>query len=137
MTTASYTDLPPAKTDQASSLINVARNLGGSIGVSMAQTILARREQFHQARLAGHVGNWNPAYHQTLQQAQSYFQTRPLEGEGAGAARSALAWIGQQVQAQASLWAYIDVFFSLALVGLMISVFALTLKPSKTGSVTA
>ncbi len=36
------------------------------------------------------------------------------------------------MQAQASLWAYIDVFFSLALVGLTITFFALTLKPSET-----
>ncbi len=63
-----------------------------------------------------------------MKQVQNYFQAQPF----AGAARSATAWIGRQVQAQASLWAYIDVFFSLALVGLMITFFALTLKPSKT-----
>uniref|UniRef100_UPI003F9AD80B DHA2 family efflux MFS transporter permease subunit n=1 Tax=Rhodoblastus sp. TaxID=1962975 RepID=UPI003F9AD80B len=93
VTTASYTGLKPGQTDQASSLINVARNLGGSIGVSMAQTILARREQFHQERLVEHVGSWSLAYNQTLKQVQNYFQAQPF----AGAARSATAWIGRQV----------------------------------------
>jgi DHA2 family multidrug resistance protein len=51
ITAASYGDLPPEMTNQASSLINVARSLGGSIGVSLAITLLARREQFHQLRL--------------------------------------------------------------------------------------
>jgi hypothetical protein len=36
ITTASYAGLPPEKTNQASALINVARNLGGSIGVRSA-----------------------------------------------------------------------------------------------------
>ncbi len=134
VTSASYNGLPPEKTDQASSLINVARNFGGSIGVSLAQTTLARREQFHQTRLAEHVGTWNPAYGETLQQVQNYFATKPLVGTGAGAYRTAVAWIGQQVQIQASLWAYIDVFFSLMLIGLAISMLALTLRPTKPGA---
>ena len=50
ITSASYDGLPPGKIDQASGLINVARNLGGSIGVSLAQTLLAQRNQFHQSR---------------------------------------------------------------------------------------
>jgi DHA2 family multidrug resistance protein len=103
-------------------------------GVSLAQTTLARREQFHQARLAEHVGTWNPVYGETLQQVQNYFATKPLFGSGAGAYRTAVAWIGQQVQLQASLWAYIDVFFSLMLIGIAISALALTLRPSKSGA---
>jgi MFS transporter, DHA2 family, multidrug resistance protein len=50
VTTASYDGLPPEKTNQGSALINVARNIGGSIGVALAQTVLAQRQQFHQSR---------------------------------------------------------------------------------------
>ena len=46
-----YAGLPPQKTGEASALINVARNLGGSIGVSLANVELLRRSQFHQSRL--------------------------------------------------------------------------------------
>jgi DHA2 family multidrug resistance protein len=134
VTSASYNSIPPDKTDQASSLINVARNFGGSIGVSLAQTTLARREQFHQSCLVEHIGSWNPAYGETLQQVQNYFATKPLVGTGAGAYRTALAWIGQVVQTQASLWAYIDVFFTLSLIGVAITVLAITLRPAKPGA---
>jgi MFS transporter, DHA2 family, multidrug resistance protein len=51
ITTASYDGIPPDKTDQASALINVARNTGGSIGISLVSNVLAHREQFHQSRL--------------------------------------------------------------------------------------
>ena len=51
ITTASYNGIPPEKTDQASALINAARNTGGSIGVSLAANILSHRAQFHQNRL--------------------------------------------------------------------------------------
>jgi DHA2 family multidrug resistance protein len=131
VTTASYVGIPPDKTDQASSLINVARNFGGSIGVSLAQTTLARREQFHQNRLVEHVGSWNPAYGQTLQQVQNYFATKPLIGSGGSPSQTAVAWINQQVQLQASLSAYIDVFFTLSLIGLAITALALTLRHVK------
>ena len=52
---ASYDGIPPDKTDQASALINAARNTGGSIGVSIVSNVLAHREQFHQSRLVEHV----------------------------------------------------------------------------------
>ena len=65
ITTASYDGIPPAKTDQASALINLARNFGGSMGVALSQTVLARREQFHQSRLVEHLGSWNPFYNDT------------------------------------------------------------------------
>ena len=55
ITTASYDGIPSDKTDQASALMNMARNTGGSIGVSLASNVLAHREQFHQSRLVEHA----------------------------------------------------------------------------------
>ena len=37
---ASYDGLPPGKTDQASAMLNAARNTGGSIGISLVQNVL-------------------------------------------------------------------------------------------------
>jgi DHA2 family multidrug resistance protein len=51
ITAASYDGIPPERTDQASALINAARNTGGSIGVSIVSNVLAHRQQFHQSRL--------------------------------------------------------------------------------------
>ena len=135
VTTASFDGIPPNKTDQASSLINVARNFGGSIGVSIAQTALARRSQYHQSRIAEHVGSWNPDYVNTLQQAQNYFATRPLPG--GSTSQTAVAFVGQAVQQQASFWAYIDVFFWLTTIGIGIGLLALTLRTVRLGAAPA
>ncbi len=50
--TASYDGIPPNKTDQASAMINAARNTGGSIGVSIVSNVLAHRERSIRAGLS-------------------------------------------------------------------------------------
>src|ERR1700737_112314 len=49
--TASYDGIAQSQTDQASALINAARNTGSSIGVSIVSNVLTPREQFHKSRL--------------------------------------------------------------------------------------
>jgi DHA2 family multidrug resistance protein len=66
VTTASYDGVPPERTNQASALINVARNLGGSMGVALSQTMLAQRQQFHQSRLTEHLAPSDVGYQQTM-----------------------------------------------------------------------
>ena len=126
ITTASYAGIPENRTDQASAVINIARNFGGSIGVSIAQTTLARREQFHQSRIAEHVGAWNPVYQQTLHATRQYIATQPHLG--GGPERTAVAVIGASVQAQAAFLSYIDVFATLGLMAALIVPLALTLR---------
>jgi len=113
ITSFSYIGLPPEKSGQAAALINVARNLGGSIGVSAAQTLLARREQFHQSRLAENIYSSSTAYRQTLQEATSYFTHQGAAQ--AEAQHQAVGWMGQTLMNQAAYLAYIDVFAFLAL----------------------
>ena len=120
ITSYSYVGLPPGKSGQASSLINVARNLGGSIGVSLSQTLLVRREQFHHARLVADISQTSLAYQQTLKGATAYFMQHGYSM--ADAQRRAIAWIGQTVMGQAVLLSYIDIFAALGF-------FALCLVP--------
>ena len=131
ITTASYDGIPREKTDQASALINAARNTGGSIGVSLVANVLAHREQFHQSRLVEHVIPSSVPYQQTLQQATHYFLSHgsPL----VEAQKQAMGWIGQQVQAQASFLAYVDAFWVLMLISLSAIPLALTLRNVKLG----
>src|ERR1700678_1325272 len=49
--TTAYSSLPRDKNNAASGLMNLARNIGGSVGISVVTTLLARRTQFHQVRL--------------------------------------------------------------------------------------
>ncbi len=85
--------VPADRNNEASALINLMRNLGGSAGISYTTTLLAYREQFHHARLAEHV--------------------TPYTGFGAGVDLGA---IGRLVQVQATTLSYLDLFYALALV---------------------
>jgi len=106
--TVAYDGLPPDKTNQASALINVARNLGGSIGISLANVALVQREQFHQARLVENTTPSSPIFHSTVEQMTHYFTSHGASA--ADAAKQAMALIGQMIQTQATILAYIDVF---------------------------
>ncbi len=112
ITTASYADLQPEQTNQASALINVARNLGGSIGVSLANTELIRRSQFHEARLTEHITASSPFYHDALRRLAGEVATQGTSV--ADAQHQALGVLDRIVEQQAAILAYIDVFWSYA-----------------------
>ncbi len=127
ITTVSYDGVPREKTNQASALINVARNLGGSMGVALAQTLLAQRQQFHQSRLIEHISPSEVGYQQTIDAMTRFFEA---QGSNAvDAAGQAIAWVGQTLQHQVDLLAYIDVFWSLAMIGFVMIPLALMLRP--------
>jgi DHA2 family multidrug resistance protein len=126
ITTASYDGVPPDKTNQASALINVARNLGGSMGVALSQTVLQQRQQFHQSRLVEHIAPSDVGYQQTIDTMTRFFQA---QGSNASdAAGQAVAWVGQTLQHQVDLLAYIDVFWTLAIIGAIMVPVALSLR---------
>ena len=126
ITTASYDGIPPDKTNQASALINVARNLGGSMGVALVQTVLAQRQQFHQTRLVEHIAPSDVVYQQTIDTMTRFFQA---QGSNASeAASQAIAWVGQTLQKQVDLLAYVDVFWTLAMIGAIMVPVALSLR---------
>ena len=129
--TASYDGIAQSKTDQASALINAARNTGGSIGVSIVSNVLTHREQFHQSRLVESVLPSSVQYQDTLHRITDYFVA-----QGSSllqAQQQAIQWIGQQVQAQASFLAYMDAFWVLMLISLAAVPLALTLRKVKLG----
>lgn len=102
-----YQGLPRDKTAQASSLLNVARNLGGSIGISAAQSMLAGAMQRHQTELVQKLNPLDPNYIDWLAKAKGAF---------AGLGDPTMlpqAILYQQVQRQAAMLGFLDVFRSL------------------------
>jgi DHA2 family multidrug resistance protein len=129
--TASYDGVPAGKTDQASALINAARNTGGSIGASLAANVLAHREQFHHSTLVANVIPSSPQYQDTIQQVIHYFIT---QGSSlVQAKQQAIQWIGQQVQTQSMYLGYIDMFWALTIISLASALLALTLRKVRLG----
>jgi DHA2 family multidrug resistance protein len=93
-------------------MISVGRNIGGSVGISLVQALLVRREQFHQARLVARLTPLNPVYAHGI---HSLTQTLTARGASpAAAARMAIGALYQMVQRQADMMAFNDVFWALA-----------------------
>ncbi len=112
--TIAFAYIPKAKTNYATGLINLARNVGGSAGIAMVTTLLARRSQFHQHNLVGHLTPFDPAYNQMLQGAAQI-----LMQKGAGAAdalRQAQGILYGLMQRQAVMKAFIDCFWLLGVI---------------------
>ena len=121
-----YSGLRPGQSGHASALINVARNLGGSIGVSLANAGLAQRGQMHQSRLVESVVPSSVGYQHGLRQVTDYFVH---QGSSLGSAqRQAIAWIGQAVATQSTLLSYVDVFCGYAAFALLMALVVLALK---------
>ncbi|HEX4021828.1 MAG TPA: DHA2 family efflux MFS transporter permease subunit [Acidobacteriaceae bacterium] len=113
--TISYTDIPRNKNNDVSGLVNLARNIGGSVGTSFLTTELARRAQFHQDRLVMHMTEQNPNFANHVNALQSYFQhSGGLTASSSQAKSLALSSIYNQLLQQSSLLSYLDVIAALA-----------------------
>src|SRR5271167_713056 len=85
--TSAYAFLPRDKNNAASGLMNLARNIGGSVGISVVTTLLARRTQFHQVRLMENLTAANPAFQSRLHGMAGTFSAGGSgPGSGAGSA---------------------------------------------------
>ena len=131
ITVAAYDGIPHARTDQASAIINAARNVGGSFGISLANNVLAHREQFHQTHLVEHAIPSGVSYQNALQQLTQYFVAHG--SSLAQAQQQAIGWIAQKVQLQAAFLAYVDVFWVLMVIATVAIPVALVLRKVKLG----
>ncbi|HKF06434.1 MAG TPA: DHA2 family efflux MFS transporter permease subunit [Candidatus Sulfotelmatobacter sp.] len=129
--TAAYAFLPREKNNAASGLMNLARNMGGSVGISVVTTMLDRRTQVHLTDFARHLSGTNPALKAMLNGASKAMQAHGASA--AGANQQAYALIQGTVQRQATMLAYIDCFWFLG-VSIMLMIPAVFLmKKSKPG----
>ena len=110
-------------TGQASALLNVARNLGGTLGISSAQTLLSHFQQIHQSRLVEGLNPLNPNYNEWLAQARGVAQ-----GAGGDPQQGALGILYQTTQQQASMQAFISVFHSLMWLVLIVTPVVLLMR---------
>ncbi len=113
ITTAAYGTLPRSAIGNASGIFNLLRNVGGSVGISAAQTMLVRRADFHQNQILNYVPQSGAEFQQRLGAVQGFLgrQTNPANASGAAAGT-----LYQQLGAQALTWAFVDIFRWSALV---------------------
>jgi len=125
---AAFAYVPREKTNMGTGIINLARNVGASVGIATVTTMLDRRAQFHQARLMEGVNDYSASYHNML----NGLQTKLVAAGSTVAHASAQAhgMIYNTVQRQAVMLAFIDNFKVLGVVFFaLIPVLLLMRKP--------
>lgn len=134
---AAFSTTPKERMNQASSLINLSRNIGAAVGISAMTTVLARRSQFHQTVLAAQLTPSN-AWFQMVNRSLS--QQLHIRGVAtADATGRSIAWIYSELQGQASLLSFMDAFWILSTVAAVLIPAALLLrsvKQKKRGKIT-
>jgi len=96
----------------ASGLYNLMRNVGGSIGISVVNTLLARHQQLHRDELSHNLAQYSHTFQDQLHALTAYLSqyTDPVT-----AAQQATGILSRMLQGQALLWSYVDDFRYLAL----------------------
>ncbi|MYN26211.1 DHA2 family efflux MFS transporter permease subunit [Duganella levis] len=106
--------IQPKDIQSASSLINMTRNLGGSIGIALLATALTNREHFHSARIGESVSNYALTTQERLSTLTSSFINNGFDSSTA--ADMALKAVDGIVRREAYVMAYNDGFFLVAMV---------------------
>jgi DHA2 family multidrug resistance protein len=124
--------VPREKTNSATGLINLTRNLGGSVGISLVAAAQSHMAQVSQNILASDVTAANPMYAVRLQNLQRALQASGSDPVQAG--HQAQAVLYGELLRQSSMVAYVDVFRLLAwlCVGLIPLMFFM--KPIRPGA---
>jgi len=127
---SAFAFVPKEKTNMGTGIINLARNVGASVGIATVTTLLERRTQFHQAQLMEHINALSATFHGRLHAVATSF----LGGgsSGPGAVSQAYGMIYGSVERQAAMLAFVDNFYMLGVVFLMvIPVLLLLRRPPK------
>ncbi len=111
LNTAACNGLPPEKNNSAAGLINLFRNIGGSVGISFAMTLLTRRMQHHQRNIAFHTNVLHEPFRQAKEQATGLLAG--LFSSVEQATQAAHELLHGLHRREAAMRAYVDVFFAL------------------------
>jgi DHA2 family multidrug resistance protein len=98
--------IPMERLANSTAAYNVVRNIGGSLGIAVATTLLARRSQHHQATLTSHVNIWNPEMTVRLREWTDHFLAQGADSFTAS--RRALAMLYRETVTQAQILSYAD-----------------------------
>jgi DHA2 family multidrug resistance protein len=110
VTTAAYFGIPSEKNNQVSGLINFARNIGGSILISITGAIVTESGLWHQNQMRKYLTPTDPYFHNRVNALKDFFTTSAGK---ANAEALAQGTIYNQLNQQATALGYVDVFWIL------------------------
>jgi len=132
LTAAAVVDIPRHKMGQASGLLNVIRQVGGSFGVAILTTIFTTRMIYHTQSFGEMIQSNSPAYHQVLQNIK-YFVASSVGTAGTLADRQSQFILMSHVTRQSFVQAIDDDFLLAAVITVICAVPVLFLKIGKSG----
>jgi DHA2 family multidrug resistance protein len=121
--------IPKEKINNATGIINLARNIGGSLGIANVVTLLARRTQFHQGILVSHMTPFDPAYRAMLSGSARALYAAGSSLTDAQAQANGLAY--GVLQRHATMLAFVDDFWLMGLTFLVLIPLMFLMKKSR------
>jgi MFS transporter, DHA2 family, multidrug resistance protein len=135
LSTLTNGDIPREKMGNATSIFNLMRNIGASIGIAMTGTMLARHNQIHTNNLGAHVTSFSE---QTRQLYDQMVNAMIAAGsDPVTASRQAYGALFGIVQRQAAMISFTDVFMFLAYMFASMLPLILIMKRPKPGAAPA
>ena len=128
LSTMSFATLRRDQMGGATGIYNLMRNLGGSVGISLVATLLARRAQVHQNVLVARMTPYDPVFQRRLESLRQVLT--PKVGASA-AAQQALGILYKTLVAQATLLAFVDNFRLLTVLAVCSIPLAMLLKRAR------
>jgi MFS transporter, DHA2 family, multidrug resistance protein len=125
---AAFLYIPKHLRGAAVGLLALLRNEGGSVGVSMVQTLQERRYQFHTARAGDFLDPFNSDVSSFLEQTRAFFYQQT--GDPAGSRQMALQVLADLRRQQAVSFAFFDVFWVAAIASLGVVFLVFLMKRS-------
>ena len=125
----SMASIPKEKMGNATSIFNLMRNIGGSFGISIMTTFLARRSQMHQNRLVERITAGNLTTGEVLTGLQGWFRIRGSDDYGAG--RRALGAMYGLVQRHAMMLSFVEAFWVMGVMFLAMLPFVFLLRDAQ------
>jgi DHA2 family multidrug resistance protein len=136
LTTVSMATIEPQRMGYATSLFNLMRNIGGSVGIAVTGTMLARRRQAFGSMLGEHVTLFDPATNEMLAQLKAAFLART--GDAVAATNQAYLVLYGMVQRQAAMVSFVMIFRLLGILFfVMVPLVLLMRKPQGPRSISA
>ena len=126
LTTLSLSSIPREEMGNATSIFNLVRNLGGSVGVAFAATMLSRGTQIHQAHLSEHITLFDLDYLRAANQAAQHLVQRGMDQ--ATAEQGGAGIIYNELIRQAYMLSFNDVFFVLGIMMLCMLPFVVIIR---------
>ena len=106
--TVAFHYIPKQKMNGAAGLINLARNVGGGVGIAFVATYLSRHTQIHQSILVAHLTPYDFSFQTMTQQLTRMFS---MQGSSAAvAAEQAQRVIYGSLLRQSGMLAFVDTF---------------------------